>query len=147
MCKLDETDQKILMLLQTNARVSYADVGRQVNLTAPAVAGRIRRLEELGVVAGYHADINATALGNELMVFVRLAVAHHRERQFSQFLCNCKEVVEGYLISGEETYLLKVAVQSIGHLNQLLGQFMYYGQPITSFVLARVPRKTEVSYS
>lgn len=138
MQKLDETDRKIITTLQYNARISYADLGRQVNLTPPAVAGRIRRLEEWGVITAYHAQINPTALGNGLILFIRMTVPHHREKQFIHFLRHRSEILEGYVISGEESFLLKVAVASTHHLNELLAHLIHYGQPTTSLVITQL---------
>ena len=138
MQKLDETDRKMITILQRNARISYADLGRQVNLTPPAVASRIHRLEEVGVIIAYHAQINPAAFGNTITLFIRMRVPHHREQQFSHFLRHRAEVLEGYVISGEESFLLKVAVASTHHLNELLVQLIQHGQPTTSLVIAQL---------
>ncbi|MFZ4655455.1 MAG: Lrp/AsnC family transcriptional regulator [Caldilineaceae bacterium] len=138
MQKIDETDRKIITILQHDARISYADLGRHVNLTPPAVASRMRRLEDLGIITAYHAQINPAAFGNTITLFIRMSVPHHREKQFSHFLRHRAEVLEGYVISGEESFLLKVAVASTHHLNELLVHLIHYGQPITSLVIAQL---------
>ena len=139
MQKLDETDHKIIGALKQNARISYANLGRQVNLTAPAVAGRVRRLEDLGVIKGYTTQTDAAALGSGITVFIRMTVAHHREEQFCQFIRHCPEIHEAYVISGAESFLLKAAVASTPQLNEVLSQLVPYGQPTTSLVITQLP--------
>ena len=139
MQKLDETDRKIIGALKQNARISYANLGRQVNLTAPAVAGRVRRLEDLGVIKGYTAQIDPAALGNGIAVFIRMTVAHHREEKFCQFIRHRPEIHEAYVISGAEAFLLKAAVAATSQLNELLSQLVHYGQPTTSLVITQLP--------
>src|SRR5215510_9600660 len=68
---LDETGWQLLCALQENARMSYADLGRRVGLTPPAVADRIRRLEAEGIITGYHATVNPAKLGLALTAIIR----------------------------------------------------------------------------
>ena len=135
--QIDNTDWQILHALPDNARLSYTELGRRVSLSAPAVANRIRRLEEAGVIRGYKAEVDLDALGYPIVVFIRLAVAANREARFTQLLRQRPEVVESYIVSGEENYLIKVAVSSVDQLDNLLAALIKYGQPTTSLVICQ----------
>jgi len=132
---LDPTGWKILAALQENARLTYAELAKQVNLTAPAVAERVRKMEEAGLISGYHAEVNLEALGYGLTAFILMGVPYNQENDFLAFIPSQAEILECYNIAGPASVLLKVAVCAKSDLNDLLGRLVQFRQTTTLLVL------------
>lgn len=132
---LDKTDLLLLDELQANARTPFAELARRVHLSTPAVIDRIRRLEDAGVLLGYHAHINAAALGLGVRAFVKVTVAGDRLAAFAALARSVPEVVECHRVTGNESFLAQVAVRDMGHLEQVLDSLMPYVSTNTSIVL------------
>jgi len=118
---IDEVDRKILVMLQENARVSNAVIAREVGMAPSAIHERVRKLEERGIIEGYHARFNPRSLGYGLLAFVYVSSKDgcwcpdtHRE------LCEIPEVQECHGIAGEDCFLVKVRAQDTRHLNRIL---------------------------
>ena len=135
---IDGVNWRILMLLQENARTSFSEIGRQVGLTPTAVAERVRRLEDAGVIRGYRLAVNAEHLGYAITAFVRVVVRPGSSAQIARLSQDIQEVVECYRVTGEEAYLIKLVATSVAHLEQLLLRIRAFGQPATSVVLSTV---------
>ena len=134
--RLDETDRNILRELQEDGRVSYTELGRRVALTAPAVAERVRRLEESGVITGFRAHVDPAALGLPITAFIRWTSNGPDCAALGQVAKDVPEILECHRITGTESYILKVATTSVGHLERLLDRLMPHGSTITSVVLS-----------
>lgn len=134
--RLDEIDWRILEELQEDGRVSYTELGRRVALTAPAVAERVRRLEEAGVIKGFHADVDATKVGFPITAFVRWTSSGPDCAHLGEVAKDVPEIVECNRVTGEASYILKILARSVGHLEQLIDGLMPYGSTITSVVLS-----------
>src|SRR3954471_202244 len=118
---IDETDRKILSILQQNARTSNAEIARQVDMAPPAVLERIRRLEARGVIQGYEARINPEALGLNLLAFVFVrSTDFDGETKTAELLASIPEVLEAHHIAGEDCFLLKVRARDAKTLGRLL---------------------------
>lgn len=142
---LDEIGQQLVAALQENARLSFSELGRLVGLSAPAVAERVRRLEEAAVITGYHATVDPSALGLTIGAFIRLSTSGDRGDggRVLSLARQLPEVLECYGITGTDSFLLKVAVESVPHLGRLLQQLETFGQLNTSIILTTiVPRRT-----
>ncbi len=133
---MDDIDRSILSALQDEARISYADLGRRVGLSAPAVAERIRRLEATGIITGYHASIDLKRAGYGIVAFVRLSSPPDLAPQLERLATETPEVLEFHRVTGTEGFVMKVAVGSIEHLEQIVVKFLPYGQTTTSIVLS-----------
>jgi Lrp/AsnC family leucine-responsive transcriptional regulator len=133
---LDEIDWRILGELQGNARITFTELGRRVALTAPAVAERVRRLEEAGVVAAFRAELDPAAVGYPVTAFVRWTAAGPDCSHLGEVAREIPEVVECHRITGETSYLLKVVARDVQHLERLIDGLMPYGSTITSVVLS-----------
>ena len=131
---LDAVDEKIVGELLDDGRLPIAELGRRVNLSSPAVAERIRRLERTGVVTGYHAQIDPRALGYELLAIVRVKPASRQLPKIPELAAEIPQVVECHRITGEDCFYLKVYLRSIDELSGLLDQFLVYGETTTSIV-------------
>jgi Lrp/AsnC family leucine-responsive transcriptional regulator len=133
---LDEVGWHILRELQMDARLSYAELGRRVGLSLPAVAERVRRLEEAEIIAGYHAVLNPKKIGIPVMAFIRITTSGENYSSIIALARNLPEVVECHHLTGADSFILKVITASISHLEQLIGHLSTYGQTATSIVLS-----------
>lgn len=138
--RLDEIGLCLLQALQDNARLSYSELGRLAGLSAPAVGERVRRLEEAGVIRGYHAAVDPAAFGLTITAFIRLSTIGERGDggRVNALVRELPEVVECHGITGTDSLILKVAVASVPHLGQLIGQLSPFGQLNTSIILSSV---------
>jgi len=140
--RLDDIDRKILGELSSDGRVSIAELGRRVNLSSPAVAERVQRLERSGVITGYRAEIDPRALGYQLTAIVRIKPAAGRLPRIPELALEVPQVVECHRITGEDCFYLKVHLRSIDELSGLLDRFLDYGETTTSLVNASpIPRR------
>lgn len=133
--ELDAKDCAIIAHLQANARVSFAELGRQVALSTPAVIERIQKLEEAGVILGYHAQINPAAVGLPVHAIVRITVDGGRIPAFADLARRTPEVLCCHRITGSESYLLEVSVRDTQHLEEVIDALMPYVATNTSLVL------------
>jgi len=125
-----------LRLLQENARLSFRQMGESVGLTAPAVAERVRRLEDAGVIRGYSVDLELNKVGLPIVAFVHLTIHNQQSTRFRQAVVDIPEIIECHCVTGNESYILKVAVRSVSHLEHLLLTVANYGDVRTSLVLS-----------
>jgi Lrp/AsnC family leucine-responsive transcriptional regulator len=133
---LDEVGWRILGELQLDARLSFAELGRRVGLSLPAVAERVRRLEEAGIIAGYHAVLDPAKVGLPVMAFIRITTAGEKYAAVIALARHLPEVVECHHLTGTDSFIVKAVTTSIAHLEQLIGQLSRYGQTATSIVLS-----------
>ena len=139
---LDQTNRRLLAELEADARVSVAELGRRVGLSAPAVSERIGRLERAGVITGYHASIDPRALGYGLDAIVRIRPGSRELERIRQIAAETPEVVECYRITGEDCFFMKLHLRSIDALEPLLDRFTPHGHTTTSIIhSAPVPRR------
>jgi Lrp/AsnC family leucine-responsive transcriptional regulator len=142
MTKMDATDRKIVGELTENARISFAELGRRVNLSSPSVVERVRRLERAGVIAGYRAEIDPRALGYQLTAIVRVKPAPGQLARIPELAADIPEVGECHRITGEDCFYLKVHLRSIDELSEILDRFLAYGETTTSLINASpIPRR------
>ncbi|OED38971.1 AsnC family transcriptional regulator [Chromatiales bacterium (ex Bugula neritina AB1)] len=121
--ELDATDKKILVELQGNARVSHQELSERVGLTPTPCARRIRILEKAGVITGYSANIDETAVGFGFSVFVSVQLDHQIDDRLINFEREIKlmrEVVDCWLMTGKRDYLLRIAVVDLHEFERFL---------------------------
>ena len=138
---LDRTDWRLLAELQRDGRATYAELARAVAMSASAVAERIRRLEESGVIAGYQATVNPERVGLTVMAFVRVRYPTGNYRPFHAMLDTTPEVVEAHHVTGEDCFVLKVLARSMRHLEEVTGRIAGLG-PVTTSVVYSSPLPT-----
>jgi Lrp/AsnC family transcriptional regulator, leucine-responsive regulatory protein len=131
---LDSTDWQLLTALQRDGRASFADLGRQVTMSASAVTERVHRLEEAGVITSYRAVVDPTRLGLALLAMVRLRYPNGNYRRLHELLSSTPEILEAHHVTGEDCFVLKVAAGSMRHLEQVTGRIAGLGQVTTSLV-------------
>lgn len=133
---MDDIDRGLIAALQDDARTSYAQLGRIVGLSAPAVAERLRRLEASGIITGYHASIDLKKAGYGIVGFVRLSSPPDLAPQLERLAAETPEILEFHRVTGTEGCVMKLAVSSIEHLERIVVKFLPYGQTTTSIVLS-----------
>jgi Lrp/AsnC family transcriptional regulator, leucine-responsive regulatory protein len=142
---LDQIGQKILAALQKHARLSYAELGKMVGLTPPAVIERVRRMEEAGIIKGYHADIDLKEIGLPITAFVRLRCPSEKYQQVVALSKKLAEVIECHHVSGSDSFVLRIATSSVSHLEEVLSRLNVYGSTETSIVLSSPVQKRSAS--
>jgi Lrp/AsnC family leucine-responsive transcriptional regulator len=138
---LDETNWKIVAELQQNGRISFAELGRRVGLTLPAVAERVRKMEDAGVITGYRAEIDPAKIGLPIAAFIRISVAGDVLARITRTVREMPEVLECHRGTGADSFTLKVAVESIEHLEKLIDKLTPIGTTSTSIVLSTLIRR------
>lgn len=131
---LDTTDLRLLHELQDNARLSLAELGRRVGLSAPAVTERLARLERDGVILGYRAALNPRALGYTLSAVIRIRPAPRQLHEVAQLARDTPEVVDCRRITGEDCFIMTAHVRSVEHLEEVIDSFALHGQTTSSIV-------------
>jgi Lrp/AsnC family leucine-responsive transcriptional regulator len=131
---LDAVDLRLVAELQTDARVTRAELGRRVGLSAPAVGERVGRLEAAGVIAGYRAQVDPRALGLSLSVVLRIRPAAQQLAKIADLARRTPEVVECHRITGDDCYFMKMHVRDVEHLEEVIDRFTPYGQTTTSII-------------
>jgi Lrp/AsnC family leucine-responsive transcriptional regulator len=133
---LDHTSCQILAILQNNARIPFKALGKQVGLSAPAVAERIHRLEETGIITRYRAELNWEKLGLPIIAFFAIKSLGQNCQEIRSLLNQSPEVRSCYRVTGSDHYLAKVAVKSVSDLEQVVDRFLPYATVTTSVVLS-----------
>jgi Lrp/AsnC family leucine-responsive transcriptional regulator len=131
---LDGTNRRLLAELQSDARLSQAELGRRVGLSPPAVAERLGRLEREGVIAGYRTEIDPRALGYAFAAVLRIRPAPRQIPKVADVARDTPEVVECHRITGEDCFFMKLHVRTVRHLEEVIDRFTPYGQTTTSIV-------------
>ncbi|REG81291.1 Lrp/AsnC family transcriptional regulator [Marinomonas pollencensis] len=133
---MDKTNWKLLKALEDNARLSYAELGKLVHLSAPAVAERVRKLEESGVITGYGAKVNLEKVGIPITALVECQVYRTKEREFKALILSLDEVITCYNVTGPYAFVLRVAVRSMSLLDELLERLIEFSDTNTMMILA-----------
>ncbi len=117
---LDETDRRILSLLEQDARMAYADIGERVGLAASSVHQRVRKLEQAGVIRRYRAEVDLERAGIEITAFVALALRPSSPADIPAQVAGLPLVESCYSVAGDSSYVLVVRAPSTRALEQLL---------------------------
>lgn len=137
----DGVDMAIFEALQVNARISFAELGRMVGLSQPAISERVKRLEEKGVITGYTAKINPAALGLGMTAFIRLQTTHQHIKTCLNRFREMPHVLAVDRVTGEDCFILKVVVPSPVALEPIVDSIARFGAVKTAIVLRHEPDK------
>jgi len=140
----DEMDWRILGALQADARMSFNELSRTVHLSPPAVADRVRRLEQAGVITGYHAQVDLTTAGWPVLALVRLRCYGPTCALRDQELPDHPSVLEIHRVTGDECCVLKVAAASMDDLERAIDGLAVYGTPSSTLILSSPLRRSDV---
>jgi Lrp/AsnC family transcriptional regulator, leucine-responsive regulatory protein len=118
---MDKLDYRIVDILQRDGRATQLEISRSVGLSQPAVAERIRKLEERGVITGYAARVDAAKLGKDITAFIGVGIEHPRHfDEFTRKVLAMPEVLEAHRVAGQDSYILKVRTSNTKTLDTLL---------------------------
>ncbi|AFZ69077.1 Lrp/AsnC family transcriptional regulator [Deinococcus peraridilitoris] len=137
--KLDPTDLKILTELQQDARLSMRELGRRVDLSAPAVTERVRRLEDAGVILGYGARVAPEPLGRPITAFIGVQDSGQRDPQLVRWSEKRDGVLEVHSVTGGNSCIIKVAVEHVQALDALLGELIQMGFTCSTSIVLSTP--------
>ncbi len=129
----DHHDHRILAELQADARLTMAELGRRVHLSQPAVTERVRKLEDLGVISGYQAIVNSAKLGYAIRAVIR--VGRCDESRVMRALEASPEVLTAFNVTGEDSWILEIAVRDVAHLEQVLQRYCSLAETSTAIIL------------
>lgn len=132
---LDDVGRHILGLLQENARLSFSEIGRQVGLTQPAVAERVRRMEENGIITGYHAAVNPEKMGRAVNVYIHVTAHDGHYERIEAFAKQQPEITECYCIAGKVDILIRASFESLGDLSAMVDKLSAFGSVDSSIIL------------
>jgi Lrp/AsnC family transcriptional regulator, leucine-responsive regulatory protein len=146
---MDVTDERLVTLLQRDGRATQADLAKEIGLSQPATYGRIKKLEELGVITGYAARVDAAKLGKDITAFVGVSIEHPKYFDaFAKKVLAHPDVLECHRVAGQDSYLLKVKTQNTASLDRLLVEqlrtILGVTRTHTTIVLASVKEETTV---
>jgi Lrp/AsnC family leucine-responsive transcriptional regulator len=133
---LDDAGVQILRNLQENARISFSELGRAVGLSSPAVAERVRRLEETGYIKGYRAIVAPEKIGFPITAYVNMRDGVYKLKDMDDIIGTTPEIVEMHHLSGSDGIMLKVLVSSVVHLESVLNKLNNFGETTTSILLS-----------
>src|SRR5260221_4796140 len=133
---LDETGWKLFHALKENARLFYSEFGKRVGLSSPAVAERIRRMEDAGIITGYHATINTARVGYPITAFIRMSIQGERCTRFNATAREIPEVLECYRVAGNDSFVMKVDGSPGEHLEDLIDPLSIHVDLTTAIMLS-----------
>ena len=133
---MDKYDRALLAALLENGRLPFAELARRINLSPPAVADRVARLEAEGVITGYHASVDLAKLGRPIQCLIELRLNDHRGASLLGRLAEIPQIIDCHRITGESCVMLKVAVTCTAELEELIDQLAQYGASKTSLMLS-----------
>lgn len=136
--KIDDLNWGILQSLQKNARESFANIGRKVGLTAPAVAERIKKMEDLGIIDGYKAIVSYSQTGYQLKAIITLRAFMGKLKPFLEVVKTFEEVINCYRITGNENIIMEVVLKDQFHLEKFIDKLIQYGETRTHIILSEV---------
>ena len=142
--KIDALNSKILKCLQLNARLSNAEIGRQVGISSPAVSERIKKMEDFGIIEGYKTIVSPYEIGYQFKAIITLRAFMGKLMPFLEKVKTYEEVINCYRITGDENIVMEVVLKNQKHLEVFIDQLISYGETKTQIVLSRVVKQKEV---
>jgi len=131
--ELDAHDTRILAELQAEARLTMAELGRRVHLSQPAVTERVRKLEASGVISGYRATVDLAQLGYGIRAMIRVGRAEYA--RVVKLIQQTPEVINAYNVTGEDSWILEIAVIDVSHLDAVVTKFCILTETSTAIIL------------
>lgn len=133
---MDRLDSLIIAHLERDARLGFSELGRRVGLSSPAVAERVRRLEETGVILGYHAHVDRAKLGQPILAIVDLTIPGEECPNVGKHVEGIPGVIECHRVTGNHSAVLKVAAASISDFEAIVDHLVKIGKPASGIVLS-----------
>ena len=142
--RIDALNAKILKCLQQNARLSSAEIGRQVGISSPAVSERIKKMEDLGIIEGYKTMVSPFEMGYQLKAIITLRAFMGKLMPFLEKVKTFDEVINCYRITGDENIVMEVVLKNQKHLESFIDLLIVYGESKTQIILSRVVKQKEI---
>ncbi|GAA1415164.1 Lrp/AsnC family transcriptional regulator [Catellatospora coxensis] len=133
---MDDMDWALLRELQEDARLSFSELSRRVHLSPPAVAERVRRLEESGVITGYRAHVDLTAAGRPVVALIQMSCYGAGCILRDPSVASWPEILEIHRITGDACSILKVAATSMDAFEALIDRLAPHGRPSSTLILS-----------
>ena len=133
---MDAIDQKIISILQENARTPLKSIAEQVFLSSPAVSARIERMERDKIIAGYGVKVDQAQLGYQIAAFIHLEMLPTQKDEFYEFIEECHNVLECDCVTGDFSILMKVAFPDTNELEKFVDSIQQFGRTNTQIVLS-----------
>ena len=133
---LDIHGRKLLAELQTDSRLSLAELARRIGLSPTATGERLKQMEEIGILRACTIEIDREALGLEVLAFIRMSCPGQNYHRFLDYVQTLEEVRECHHLTGGDDFLLKVTTTTLADLEALIEALLPYGNPVTSLVLS-----------
>ena len=131
---LDAVDEAILLQLTKNARITTADLARSVGLSSPSVSERVKRLEEAGVITGYHATVSPEALGRPIAVWLRIRPVPGEMQRVAEIVQGIPEITQCDRVTGEDCFVARAYLRSIAEMERVIDMIVPYAMTNTSII-------------
>lgn len=142
---MDSTDYRIIELLLEDGRIPMKELSQKVALSAPAVAERVKRLEEEGIITGYKAVVDYEKLGKKINVLINVGMNVQRNEKFMEFIKNEDSIIECHHVTGPYCKILKARLENIASLEKLIGKIQMFGNTETFIILSSVEKEHIIS--
>jgi Lrp/AsnC family leucine-responsive transcriptional regulator len=136
--ELDDTGRRILAMLQREGRMPFSALGRRVGLSAPAVAERVRRMEDVGLITGWRVLVDRRRLGWTMTAFMRISCPGEKYQAVRRLAVDLPEVIDCHHVTGEDCFFVKLAVGSVEHLERIIDRFRDLGRTVSSVALSTI---------
>ena len=133
---LDEVNCRLLTELHADPRITMSALARRVGMSAPAVTERVQRMERAGIITGYRMEVSPAALGLPVTAFARVRPTAGQLPKVAELAARLPQVTECHRITGEDCFLLKLHAAAMEQVEEILDQFLLYGQTVTSIVVS-----------
>ncbi|MBV7274564.1 Lrp/AsnC family transcriptional regulator [Clostridium thailandense] len=143
---MDSTDYKIIEILLEDGRMPMKELAQKVALSAPAVAERVKRLEEDGIITGYKAVVDYEKLGKKINVLINVGMNVQRAEKFMEFVKNENSIIECHHVTGPYCKILKAKFEDIASLENLIGKIQQFGNTETFIILSSIEKEHIISY-
>ncbi|MCH7524043.1 MAG: Lrp/AsnC family transcriptional regulator [Bacteroidetes bacterium] len=136
--KIDSINWNILECLQQNSRQTNTEISKRVGITSPAVAERIRKMEDAGIIDGYYTKLSYFETGHQLKAIITLRAFMGKLKPFILKVKTFKEVINCYRITGSENIVMEVVLKNQKNLEHFIDQLILYGETRTQIVLSNI---------
>ncbi len=136
--KIDAINVSILKILQQNARMSNAEIGRQVGISSPAVGERIKKMEDTGIIDKYQTVVSYQETGFQLKAIITMKAFVGKLVPFIKKVKSYKEVINCYRITGNDNIVMEVVFKNQTHMESFIDDLILYGETKTQIVLSKI---------
>ena len=140
----DNVDKKLIALLQQNSRISYTDLSKAVHLSRPSVVERINKFIENGVIENFTTVFSPKRLGRSVSLFIQISNINVSVDEMMTVL-DRDAILEVYAVTGKENFIIKAAVKDLDEMQDLLKEFMQYGNVVSSVIIDKFSKSRPVT--